>query len=300
MNDFTGITFNNKHSSQFGIVIVSDGDRYNQSLLPSSQDYTVEIPGGDGEYYFGTNFLPKEFSLSIAFDSVTETQKRQISEWLSPRNGIQKLIFDETPYKYYLAKVNGEPSIGFICFDERGERIYKGEGTINFICYYPYSKSVYKSLNEYGPEYKNKVEWAASSGMKDSLVGYDTYDNVSSKIKLYNCGSIPTDFILSFNKTTSLSIITFSLDEFTESTFTIDFSKAPQEVIDLASGKVEIDTSRERIYLTTTDGVKYTLNNMLTQGSIFKIPPYNGDINMTITSASPLSGVLITYNYLYY
>jgi hypothetical protein len=44
---------------------------------------------------------------------------------------IHELIFDETPYKVYRAKVSGTASIKHIPFAE-GEtnRVYKGEGSI--------------------------------------------------------------------------------------------------------------------------------------------------------------------------
>jgi hypothetical protein len=45
--------------------------------------------------------------------------------------GIHDLIFDETPYKIYSAKVTGTATIKYIAFSE-GEtnRLYKGEGSI--------------------------------------------------------------------------------------------------------------------------------------------------------------------------
>lgn len=53
---------------------VSDGSRYSDYLLPASQDLTVQVPGGDGTYYFGSYDTSKVFSISIAFDSLKEEQ----------------------------------------------------------------------------------------------------------------------------------------------------------------------------------------------------------------------------------
>lgn len=143
--DFIGFSFNGRHSSEFNIFSVSNGSRYQDSLIPSSSDYTEKIPGGVGQYYFGTDTDIKEFPLEIAYDSVTEKQIREIRNWLSP-NTIGELIFDERPYKTYIAKISDQPSLSFICFEEDTEskdtkRIYKGEGSINFVCYYPYAKT---------------------------------------------------------------------------------------------------------------------------------------------------------------
>jgi hypothetical protein len=55
---------------------------------------------------------------------------------------VKELIFDECPYKAYLARVSGQPTIKYIPFEgEDGEDIYKGEGTLNFTCYQPYAQT---------------------------------------------------------------------------------------------------------------------------------------------------------------
>jgi hypothetical protein len=61
--DFIGFTFNGRHSSELGIIRTSDGSRYNSELLPSFNDNTVAVPGGDGTYYFGSYYNQKSFSI---------------------------------------------------------------------------------------------------------------------------------------------------------------------------------------------------------------------------------------------
>jgi hypothetical protein len=56
---FLGFTYNGKHSSELGIVRVSDGSRFNENLLPTIQDKTVPVPGGDGTYYFGSYYTQR-------------------------------------------------------------------------------------------------------------------------------------------------------------------------------------------------------------------------------------------------
>ena len=46
MTDFVGFTYNNVHSSSLGIVRTSDGSRFNENLLPTIQDKTVQVPIG--------------------------------------------------------------------------------------------------------------------------------------------------------------------------------------------------------------------------------------------------------------
>ncbi|MBQ6628104.1 MAG: hypothetical protein IJH65_04730 [Methanobrevibacter sp.] len=61
--DFIGFTFKGVHSSELGIIRTSDGSRYNSELLPSFNDNTVAVPGGDGTYYFGSYYNQKIFPI---------------------------------------------------------------------------------------------------------------------------------------------------------------------------------------------------------------------------------------------
>lgn len=116
--DFTGFTFSGVHSSELGITHVSDGDRYKDSLVPEIEDKTVEIPGLDGAYFYGSNFKTRSIPLSIAFDEVTEDQIREMRQLFGYKH-TGELIFDEMPYKKYLVKVASPPELEYVCFDER-------------------------------------------------------------------------------------------------------------------------------------------------------------------------------------
>ena len=145
--DFIGFSFNGKHSiKDFGVYRTSDGSRYNDNLIPQLNDKAADIVGGNGQYFFGSTHKTRQFSIPIAFDSLTETKYREMRRWLDGKE-IHDLVFDEVPYKVYSAKVSGTPQLKTICFDEQGERIYKGEGTIQFTCYHPYAHT---------PNFENK------------------------------------------------------------------------------------------------------------------------------------------------
>ena len=226
MGDFTGFSFNGFHSEDLGIVRVSDGDRYKDELTPEFDDATVDIPGGDGIYYFGSYYKSKKFTINIAFDHLTEMQYRKIRRIFSTRKP-GTLIYDEAPYKCYKVKLESPISLDVICFNERkleyednpdpnwtnknvvhyikdsidhpvrseetNERIYKGEGEINLVAYEPFAHAPSKTLAEYA-NYDNIEEWKDTSGLKNSLEGYDTYAN--GIIKVYNPGDIDTPFLL--------------------------------------------------------------------------------------------------------
>ena len=189
--DFIGFTFNGRHSSEFNIYSVSDGSRYQDILVPNPIDYTEQVPGGVGQYYFGSDMDIKEFPLSIAYDKLTETQVRELRNWLAP-DAVGELIFDERPYKTYTAKISSSPSLSFICFDSynkesgRKERIYKGEGSINFVCYYPLGvvSGDKKQLGWYREQIDDRIY--RSIGGSSSIIDYKLENNeiaIFEKIK---------------------------------------------------------------------------------------------------------------------
>ena len=140
MKDFVGFRFGNIHTKDLNLLVVSSSDRYNKNLLPDPTDYTTDVVGSDGTYYFGLTYDKREFSCNIAFDNISEENWRKISQVFST-DKLKDLVFDELPYKTYRAKLSSKPDFNFICFTDRhtGERVYKGEGTLNFICYFPYA-----------------------------------------------------------------------------------------------------------------------------------------------------------------
>ena len=160
--DYMGFTYNKRHSSEFGIVRVSDGSRFNENLLPTMQDKTVQVPGGDGTYYFGSYYTQKPFPVSFAFDALTENELAELKRHFGDKS-VHELIFDEAPYKVWSAKVTGTATIKYIPFDEGStHRLYKGEGSIQFTCFYPFARCVFpdtatkESLRE---TYPNVDEW---------------------------------------------------------------------------------------------------------------------------------------------
>ena len=145
VGSFLGFMFCGQHSSDFNIVRVIDSNRFKDSLVPEFKDETVDIPGADGVYYFGTTFDKRTFEVSFAFDQLSETKLRELRQWLNKKD-VGSLIFDETPYKQYSAKVGDSATLSYLCFTENGEKVYKGTGNVSFVCYYPFATSIY----EYG------------------------------------------------------------------------------------------------------------------------------------------------------
>ena len=214
--DYMGFTYNGVHSSELGIVRVSDGSRFNENLLPTMQDKTVQVPGGDGTYYFGSYYTQRQFSISFAFDGLNEKEVAELKRHFGDK-GVHDLIFDETPYKVYSAKVTGSATLKYLVFDEGGNnrRVYKGEGSIQFTCYNPFARCWSKSWDSYytHPAYR------ISNGNSGYLEKTEMTDEQKNKISLRimewwdaagiiynntnpNFGDVPVPFTKTINTTT--------------------------------------------------------------------------------------------------
>lgn len=204
--DFIGFTYGGVHFSGHGLMRVSDGSRYSTYLLPSINNKSVQIPGKDGSYFFNSSFGNMEFSISVAYDSVTETDMRKIKQLLGDKKP-HALWFDENPYKEYIAKVSKPPQFKWICFDEskniykdidgvsREEmtRLYKGEGVINFTCHTPYARSRVNFLDEqvdsvlwgYGRGSGRDYVLTQINARDGGSIFYKKYLNSNLKIPIY-------------------------------------------------------------------------------------------------------------------
>ena len=285
--DYVGFTYNNIHSSQLGLKSVSSGNRYQKNLLPVAQDYTTDVLGGDGAYFFGTKFKNNDISLSIAFDDVSELEMREISKWLYNNGEIGTLVLDESPYIKYYVKVTSQPQIKYLTFeDSYGARVHKGEMNLTFAGYDPYGYCTEKWLSDY--EDDNVGEWAEASGLLFSkkVNNVDYYDIYNAGIiPLYNPGDVNTDFVLTLtvDKGTELSpinSIVVTLDS--NNHFTLNTTSLSTGAI------IVIDTQKRLIKVGNT--VK---NNLLINGNLFSIP-VSKTISLSITGVTTAT---ITYPY---
>lgn len=333
--DFLGFTFiinGTEHKSQdLGIIRVSDGDRYKDQLIPEIEDKTIEIPGLDGSYLYGSDFKPRNFSISIAFDSMTEEQLRKMRTVFGyKQTGL--LIFDEAPYKAYRVKVATPPELNYVCFDERAKeegaqrdgvrriddnweqvtpwkylnntmRIYKGDGTIEFVAYYPFAIVVHKTLNEYDCD--NINEWAAASGLKESLSGFDTYGRINldvageGAIQVYNPGDVETGFRLYVPFVNDAARIGITYNGITLSVGTIENPVQKQGddvgfVIDTTNALIR------GIESWATLNTSSNLYNNYAVGEFFKIAPSNLLTGETLLIVTSTEDIIIKYEYLYF
>lgn len=99
-----GLTFNGKHSSDFGLIMKSY-----RNIKPSMRKREIEIPGKDGGYTFPSYSYNKriincKFSvIDCATLEELRIRAREISDWLSAENA--NLEFDDEQGKIYIATV---------------------------------------------------------------------------------------------------------------------------------------------------------------------------------------------------
>ena len=307
--DFVGFSFQPNgeslvHSSDLNILRVSDGSRYGINLLPTMKEQTADIPGVDGTYWWNTTYSQSTFSINFAFDSLTEYDMRRIKQVFGGKK-LGKLIFDETPFKYYVVKTTGTPTLRFVSFNENGNRIYKGEGTLNFVAYFPYAMSTIKYLDEaVGDRFENKAEWQDSLGLKSqsstgvSGVNFDTIS--SGSIYVYNPGDLEVfpklifgtdNTVLSGNLPTKVKLGSKQL----QMDWTL--SSLPTEhyiCIDCATHLIHGCNLTSGEYVKTSN----LYNKIITSGDFFSIPVSSNVQEIEVTIASAVTG-LAQYNYLY-
>ena len=296
LRDFCGFQWNGKHSSDLNIVRVSEGSRYSENLLPNFQDTNSQMAGSDGTLYWESFYTNKSWNINIAFDNLSEINYRELRQWLNAKD-MGELIFDEAPYKAYTAKIQSPPQLKFICFNENGQRVYKGEGTIQLISYFPYTKSVHKYLDQFGEIYTNKSEWKDTSRMKSTKGSYDVIN--SGKIMVYNAGDIETDWELYVPISQSgCSLTQISLERGVSTLYQLQFSNITQQKENDSYLRISSRTN----LIEGCDSKKMPTgslyNQFISAGDFFKIPLE--ETSFVINNFATGSDVTLNYDYLYY
>lgn len=295
-DDLTGFKFGDYHSSQFGLIRVSNGSRYNEYLLPTLKNTTTDVPGMEGTLYFGTQKTTRSFQVDMAFDSLTEEDIRDIREWLT---GAHSLIFDERPYIQYMCILNSAPQLKYLTFEENGERIYKGELSVNFVSYLPYGYSIdgKKFIDDFLDE--NFEEWSNASHLAyknfyegETLHTYDKFEG--NNVYVYNSGDVEADYVLtcyfSEGATAKVSMNDISYE------FSLRAKSANSTHLELSvNSKLQYARCRD---VNITDGVITGISDyeiMLPSTEMFKIPV--GQSLITCTNIDTSAPNVIDYKY---
>ena len=173
-SEFLDFQFGDFIGSNYGLIRTSNGDRYELNLTPEMQDFTIDIPNNDGQYYYGTSYQARKITVPFAFDNLTEMQLKNIRQKLN-LNKIQKLYLSETADRFYYAKLTDSCQIKHLCFEQNGQRIYKGDGSFTFTCYYPFSQSEMYTLTR---QNMTSIDTNASVDSQSSYVAVDSDEDI--------------------------------------------------------------------------------------------------------------------------
>ena len=152
--EYIDFSFAGRHISEFGLVAVTSGDRYQFAGSPEFEDETSKINGVWGQYYWGTNYKTKTYSYSLATDGMTERQFEEFKYHFRP--GHYGQFYEDAWFdRYCYVRLKAVVDFNFIPFQEEVEvagvkfpsRVYKGECKISFIQDKPFMHSFYQILD---------------------------------------------------------------------------------------------------------------------------------------------------------
>lgn len=294
---------------EMGLYKVSNSNRQNDILVPTLKHTTVEVPGGDGTYWFGSQYTQKPITVKFAYDNLTE-QNLYTLRWLFDGKKHLHVIFDEYPYKYYDMIVSAAPQFDYVPFTEdqliggtvTPRRIFKGEGSVQLVSYLPYAIGVegIKSWSDFTEEYPTPPNLEELKGTVNYYTGDQDMDIYSDgQILVWNAGDLPTDYRLRVDSSTLNALASIS--------FRVDEQELPIAVFEkTTTGTInETLTFDSRLHLIYNDGGEIR-NNLFTSTEAFvKIPAQRdyGSRQFKFTfegTELPSSGPTITYSYKFY
>lgn len=159
--EYTDFKFGNTWASEYGLVAVSSGGRYKTPIYGDVNANTSTIPGKRGVYKWESQIGAKTFLINIAFDHLAIEDIDKIKKWLDPTK-VDKLYFDNEPYKYYYACLAQDLDFSYVPFKEEEYKVgnntfihavYKGEMTITFTAIDNYGYSDYDNFEQYDLKY---------------------------------------------------------------------------------------------------------------------------------------------------
>jgi len=169
-----GLTFNNVHSSTFGLYIKSK-----QIISPEKNKRKLKIAGRNGSWDFGNEtygdrYINVDFEILAENKGMLRLQIRDVLEWLS---GSGKLVFDDEIDKYYTAKVFSQIKPEEIQSD--------GSFTVQFECN-PFAELIY--LAHEITDIDNDL-LVHSKLRLDDLFQFDV--NAPTTVEVNNFGTVP-------------------------------------------------------------------------------------------------------------
>ena len=188
--DFIDFSFNGKYISEFGVVAVFDGGRFNFDGSPESEDEISEINGADGQQFWGTRFKIKKRTFKLATDGMTERQINDFKKHFMPGK-YGRFIEDRQEYRYSYCRVSQPARFSMVPFRTQQRisnsivytNLYKGDIALELTWDKPYE---YGSYNYFDAE-ENKLKMEEKRALiNDGVPCSTSWHNIISPMSRQN------------------------------------------------------------------------------------------------------------------
>lgn len=136
---FLDLKFNGQWVSSYGLVVVSDGSRYSETLFPDFTHTTATVPGKEGAVYWGTTLNGRTMVKKLVTDGMTMRQYASFKNNFRPGT-YAELRFGESSFKYGYAYISENSTFSFVPFETTTviggvaypDILYKGDCDLTF------------------------------------------------------------------------------------------------------------------------------------------------------------------------
>lgn len=189
--EFIDFSFDGKYISEFGMVVVSDGDRHPFQGSPSFENETTKINGAVGQLFWGVKIDSLKRTYKLATDGMTEKQVNAFKHHFRPGK-YGKFIEDKLMHRYSYCRIAEAVDFQVLPFRKTirflGKPLeineYKGEITITFEWDKPYSYSTMNYIEDAEEITEEMYENAARAVYNNSVPLYSSWIS-----KIYDIGS---------------------------------------------------------------------------------------------------------------
>lgn len=149
MNTFSYCGIN---SSTFGCYYVPDEN----ARFDDRADYEVydeEHDWRDGGVYYGNRVKKRQFALTCYYEQIDRKTRQRMMDWLG-RNTEGRLVFDDSPWKYYIVRPTKKQNGKMFSHRKIGDTslVYSGVFTITFTAYDPFAYLEVTNIQDYYDE----------------------------------------------------------------------------------------------------------------------------------------------------
>ena len=170
---FLDLKFNNHWVSEYGLVVVSDGSRYSETLFPDFTHTTATVPGKEGTVYWGTTLNGRTIVKRLVTDGMTARQYTSFKNNFRPGT-YAELRFGESLFKYGYAYISENSTFSFVPFETTTviggvtypDILYKGDCDLIFFMPDPnFYSDYYISTTDVSEYNYTQKEWFIESGL---------------------------------------------------------------------------------------------------------------------------------------